>query len=193
MANNTTSIQESRKAAEDLISAGNALEDNRKKKKAAAKVDPVFDSGLTDSEVESRPPILNDDYPDAGIAHSIDVYNRRQNRKATNEFFRAARRKRDVEENPNKRNPSQIAFEISEMSDEDFDKAVSSGKLTPEMIRKAAEYEHDVWMGDVWGETDAAETEPEPTAQEFYANLEKYGYDTKEDYHKFSRYVPYMK
>lgn len=67
-----------------------------------------------------------------------------------------------------------LAQRIRSMSDEDFDKAVVDGTLTPEQIRRAGEYEYDVWMGDVWMEGDH-DDEPEPTYEEFMADPAKYG------------------
>lgn len=67
-----------------------------------------------------------------------------------------------------------LADRIRRMSDEDFDKAVADGTLTPEQIRRAGEYEFDTYMGDVWSEGDH-DDEPEPTYEEFMANPQKYG------------------
>ena len=67
-----------------------------------------------------------------------------------------------------------LADRIRRMSDEDFDKAVASGALTPEQIRRAGEYEFDTYMGDVWSEGDH-DDEVEPTYEEFVANPQKYG------------------
>lgn len=67
-----------------------------------------------------------------------------------------------------------LADRIRRMSDEDFDKAVVDGTLTPEQIRRAGEYEFDTYMGDVWSEGDH-EGEAEPTYDEFVADPQKYG------------------
>ena len=70
-----------------------------------------------------------------------------------------------------------LADRIRQMSDEDFEKAMSDGTITPEQLRRAGEYDWDVYMGDVWGETDLPEQfNPEPTYDEFIADPEKYGY-----------------
>lgn len=70
-----------------------------------------------------------------------------------------------------------LAQRIRSMSDEDFDKAVVDGSLTPEQLRRAGEYDWDTYMGDVWSETDLPEQfNPEPTYDEFIADPEKYGY-----------------
>jgi len=70
-----------------------------------------------------------------------------------------------------------LAQRIRNMSDEDFDKAVVDGSLTPEQLRRAGEYDWDTYMGDVWSETDLPEQfNPEPTYDEFIADPEKYGY-----------------
>jgi len=70
-----------------------------------------------------------------------------------------------------------LAQRIREMSDEDFEKAMADGSITPEQLRQAGEYEWDVYMGDVWSETDLPEQfNPEPTYDEFIADPEKYGH-----------------
>ena len=80
-----------------------------------------------------------------------------------------------------KRKEAADAFDLSQrvrtMSDEDFEKAMADGSITPEQLRKAGEYDWDVYMGDVWSETDLPEQfNPEPTYDEFIADPEKYGY-----------------
>ena len=70
-----------------------------------------------------------------------------------------------------------IAQRIRSMSDEQFDDAVKSGYLTPEQIRKAGEYEYDIYMGDVWSENADNDLLPEPTYDEFMADPAKYGYE----------------
>ena len=70
-----------------------------------------------------------------------------------------------------------LANRVRTMSDEDFEKAMADGSITPEQLRKAGEYDWDVYMGDVWGETDLPEQfNPEPTYDEFIADPEKYGH-----------------
>lgn len=70
-----------------------------------------------------------------------------------------------------------LANRVRTMSDEDFEKAMADGSITPEQLRKAGEYDWDIYMGDVWGETDLPEQfDPEPTYDEFIADPEKYGY-----------------
>ena len=70
-----------------------------------------------------------------------------------------------------------LANRVRTMSDEDFEKAMADGTITPEQLRKAGEYDWDIYMGDVWGETDLPEQfDPEPTYDEFIADPEKYGY-----------------
>lgn len=64
---------------------------------------------------------------------------------------------------------------IDDMSDEEFDRAVKSGELTPEQIHAAGDYFKDVWIGDVWREGDH-DDEPDPTYEEFYADPSKYGH-----------------
>ena len=68
-----------------------------------------------------------------------------------------------------------IAQRINSMSDEEFDRAVASGELTPEQIRKAGEYEFDIYMGDVWSENADNDLLPEPTYDELVADPRKYG------------------
>ena len=86
-----------------------------------------------------------------------------------------------------------LAWRISRMSDEDFDKAVADGSLTPEQIRRAGEYEYDTYMGDVWSEGDH-DDEAEPTYEEFMSDPAKYGApdDTTDPEYprRFSRYNP---
>lgn len=86
-----------------------------------------------------------------------------------------------------------LAWRISRMSDEDFDKAVADGTLTPEQIRRAGEYEYDTYMGDVWMEQDENFDKPEPTYEEFMSDPAKYGaedIDDPEFPRRFSRYNP---
>lgn len=100
----------------------------------------------------------------------------RQARRAVSDFLRAGRRKEAKQASAaSEDNPIDIADRIRRMSNEDFDAAVSGGKLTPEQIRKAGEYEFDNYMGDVWSESHYADEGPEPTYDEFIANPQKYG------------------
>ena len=89
-----------------------------------------------------------------------------------------------------------LASRIREMSDEDFDKAVASGELTPDQIRRAGEYDWDVYMGDVWSEGDGPDRFPvEPTYDEFMADPAKYGYErgiNEETDRAFDRYAKYL-
>ncbi len=85
-----------------------------------------------------------------------------------------------------------LAWRISRMSDDDFEKAVADGSLTPEQIRRAGEYEYDTYMGDVWSEGDH-DDEVEPTYEEFMSDPAKYGAEDIEDPEfprRFSRYNP---
>ena len=85
-----------------------------------------------------------------------------------------------------------LAWRISRMSDEDFDKAVVDGTLTPEQIRRAGEYEYDSYMGDVWSEGDH-DDEVEPTYEEFMSDPAKYGaedIDDPEFPRRWGRYNP---
>lgn len=86
-----------------------------------------------------------------------------------------------------------LAWRIARMSDDDFDKAVADGSLTPEQIRRAGEYEFDTYMGDVWMEQDENFDKPEPTYEEFMSDPAKYGaedIDDPEYPRRFSRYNP---
>lgn len=89
-----------------------------------------------------------------------------------------------------------LASRIREMSDEDFDKAVASGELTPDQIRRAGEYDWDVYMGDVWSEGDGPDRFPvEPTYDEFMSDPAKYGYRrgiNEETDRAFDRYAKYL-
>lgn len=85
-----------------------------------------------------------------------------------------------------------LAWRISRMSDDDFDKAVVDGTLTPEQIRRAGEYEYDTYMGDVWSEGDH-DDEVEPTYEEFMSDPAKYGaedIDDPEFPRRWGRYNP---
>ena len=89
-----------------------------------------------------------------------------------------------------------LASRIREMSDEDFDKAVASGELTPDQSRRAGEYDWDVYMGDVWMEGDNPDRFPvEPTYDEFMSDPAKYGYErgiNEETDRAFDRYAKYL-
>lgn len=84
-----------------------------------------------------------------------------------------------------------LAQRVRSMSDEDFEKAMNDGSLTPEQLRRAGEYDWDVWMGDVWIENPDNDDVPEPTYDEFMADPEKYGFHREwndEDAKAFDRY-----
>ena len=100
---------------------------------------------------------------------------RRADAKAADDFLRAGRA--DEERRAGVESGFDLAQKIRSMSDEDFDKAVASGELTPEQIRKAGEYEYDVYMGDVWTENPDNDDVPEPTYDEFMADPAKYGHE----------------
>lgn len=68
-----------------------------------------------------------------------------------------------------------IAWRISRMSDDDFEKAIADGSLTPEQIRKAGEEEYENYMLDVWSEQDDNDLKPWPTYEEFMSDPSKYG------------------
>ena len=89
------------------------------------------------------------------------------------------------------RDAARLADRVRTMSDEEFENAMESGDITPEQLRKAGEYDWDVYMGDVWGETDLPEKfNPEPTYDEFIADPDKYGYTrgNEEQDRSFERY-----
>ena len=100
----------------------------------------------------------------------------RQARRAVSDFLRAGRRNeaRAAAAKSGGESDFDLADRIRRMSNEDFDAAVAGGKLTPEQIRRAGEYEFDTYMGDVWSEGDH-DGEQEPTYDEFIANPQKYG------------------
>lgn len=102
---------------------------------------------------------------------------RKAKKSPTQDFLDAARRNeaRATAKQNNEEADFDIAQRVRQMSDEDFNKAVADGALTPEQIRRAGEYEWDIYMGDVWSETDAPETQKEPTYEEFMADPAKYG------------------
>ena len=89
----------------------------------------------------------------------------RQAGRAVSDFLRAGRRN-EAKQAPAGNGESAIDLDsrIRQMSDEEFDNAIKTGELTPEQIRKAGEYGWDVYMGDVWSETDWPEKVPEPWA-----------------------------
>ena len=112
-------------------------------------------------------------------------------RKAAMNFLRLGRKKNRKQEAAKKAESAiEIAQRIHDMSDDEFNAAVANGTLTPEQIRKAGEYDFDVYMGDVWIENPDNDDKPEPSYEEFMSDPAKYGYDVNEDYHKFSRYNP---
>lgn len=115
--------------------------------------------------------------------------------RAVSDFLRAGRR------NEAGRKPSgdgesvyELADRLRGMSDEEFDAAVKGGSLTPDQIRKASEYDWDVYMGDVWSEGANADAMPEPTFDEFMADPARYGYErgiNAETDRTFDRYAKY--
>ena len=98
--------------------------------------------------------------------------------RAVDNFLRAGRvqETRKADPNAEAHRTYDLADKVRYMSDEEFDNALKSGAITPEQLRKAGEYEWDVYMGDVWSETDLPDQMPEPSYDEFMANPEKYGY-----------------
>ena len=95
------------------------------------------------------------------------------------DFLKAARRKEAAD-------AIDTEQKVFNMSDEDFEQAMRDGTITPEQLRKAGEYTWDIWMGDVWSETDLPDQMAEPTYDEFIADPEKYGY-TRGDYEEQDR------
>ena len=95
---------------------------------------------------------------------------RRTKANPVDDFLKAGKRKEAAD-------AFDLANRVRTMSDEDFEKAMADGSITPEQLRKAGEYDWDIYMGDVWGETDLPEQfDPEPTYDEFITDPEKYGY-----------------
>jgi len=90
--------------------------------------------------------------------------------------------------NAAKRLEARDAFDLAQrvrtMSDEDFEKAMADGSITPEQLRKAGEYEWDIYMGDVWSEGDH-DDEVGPTYDEFMADPAKYGAEDDDEYVKY--------
>ena len=115
--------------------------------------------------------------------------NIQDSRRAANNFLRLGRI-REARNAPKEESAFDLSERIREMSDEDFDKAVAAGTLTPEQIRKAGEYDFDVYMGDVWAEDPNNDGKPEPTYDEFMSDPAKYGYNTTDDWRKIYRYNP---
>lgn len=106
--------------------------------------------------------------------------------KAAEAFLRAARRKE------RKESGFELASRFREMSDEEFDKGVANGTITPEQIKAAGEYQYDVFMGDVWAEDPDNDGKEEPSYEEFMSQPEKYGYTEweGEEAQKLYRYKP---
>lgn len=111
-----------------------------------------------------------------------------RSRRAANEFLRAGRRKarRDSD-------GFDLAMRFSKMSDEDFDKGVADGTITPDQIRAAGQYEYENYMDDVWSETDQAEEMPQPSYEEFLADPGKYGYSEDPNSERPRRFYRYQK
>lgn len=176
MEKNNPTIQDSRQAAEQFLNIGAEQENKRNKKK----------------KEKMKFAIVNGDFTDTGVENSVPPVSRKGKIKnAVNEFLRFGKQKEALGGGGRgEMDAFEIADMIGNMSDEEFDKAVANGELTPEMIRKAGEYERQVWDDDVWSETDEGENNPLPPYDEFFSNLDKYGYDTKVDYHKYTRYNP---
>ena len=89
------------------------------------------------------------------------------------------------------RDAARLADRVRTMSDEEFEKAMADGSITPEQLRKAGEYDWDIYMGDVWMENPDNDDVPEPTYDEFMADPEKYGFHrdwNEEDARSFDRY-----
>ena len=191
-------IQDSRKAAMSFLESAKKKEQERNNRTS-----PFSSGDDTDTDVERRPRLADpDDVTDSAIEESIrkGVKGRRAAKKAVDDFWRSAYRKADSPTPPiapDNDSPIDIDNRIMEMSDEEFEKAVASGELTPEQIRKAGEYAWDVYMGDVWSEGDGPERFPvEPTYDEFMADPEKYGYirgGYEERDRAFDRYAKFLK
>lgn len=97
-------------------------------------------------------------------------------RKAADDFIRAGRRRARMDTDG-----FSLHNRFSKMSDEDFDKAVADGTITPDQIRSAGQYAFETWRDDVWSETDAAEEQKDPTYEEFMSDPSKYGYNEYPD------------
>lgn len=83
---------------------------------------------------------------------------------------------------------------FSHMSDDEFNRGVADGTITPEQIRKAGQEAYENYMLDVWSEMDDNDLKPWPSYEEFMENPEKYGYTTINDDteypDRFDRYKP---
>jgi hypothetical protein len=93
-------------------------------------------------------------------------------RRAADDFLRAGRRRELRGEDG-----FDLHNRLSRMSDEDFDRGVADGSITPEQIEKAGRNAYEDYMLDVWSETDQADEMEQPSYEEFMENPEKYGYD----------------
>lgn len=116
--------------------------------------------------------------------------------KAVNDFLRAGRRneERAAAAQAGEETGFDLHDRFSHMSDEEFDRGVADGTITPDQIRKAGQEAYENYMLDVWSETDQAEDMPWPSYEEFMENPEKYGYtginDDSEYPDRFERYKP---
>ena len=113
--------------------------------------------------------------------------------RAVDDFLSAGKRneERYVAKERGEVSPFDIAQKVRTMSDEEFEKAMADGSITPEQLRKAGEYDWDVYMGDVWIENPDNEDAYEPDYDEFVADPEKYGYHrgwNEDDDRAFDRY-----
>lgn len=189
-------IQDSRRAAMSILQSAQDKEKARNNRNAS-----FAQGGDTDTDVERRPRLDNPDDPtDSAIEDSIrkGAKDRRSAKKAVNDFWRAAMRKGRNNGTANVKEESgiELADRIRSMSDEEFENALADGTLTPEQVRKAGEYDWDVYMGDVWSEGDLPDKMPEPTYEEFMSDPEKYGYmrgGWDERDRAFDRYARFVK
>lgn len=189
-------IQDSRKAAISFLEAAKKKEERRNNRT------PGF-SGDTNTAVESRPRLeYPDDFTDTAIEESIrkGAKNRRAAKRAVDDFWRAAMRKganNGISVAPkDEESGYDLHDRFSHMSDEEFDRGVANGTITPEQIRKAGQEAYENYMLDVWSETDQADEMGMkwPSYEEFMENPEKYGYtninDDSEYPDRFDRYKP---
>ena len=103
----------------------------------------------------------------------------KKSRKAALDFLKIGRKKEHKNNASNNEKGIDLYYKYKDMSDDDFNKGLQDGSITPEQVRKAGEYAFDVYMGDVWSEGD--HDMPEPSYDEFMANPAKYDYTTDQN------------
>ena len=191
-------IQDSRKAAMSFLDAAKAKENARKNKEGVPSPKErtrAFNERFNAREYQ-RAKQAGPEAMDQYWKEEKDRQDMEKSRRAASDFLNAGRR--NEERAAAAQNGEETGFDlhdrVSHMSDEEFDRGVADGTITPEQIRKAGQEAYENYMLDVWSETDQAEDMPWPSYEEFMENPEKYGYtsinDDSEYPDRFERYKP---